>query len=89
MRLIIVLLYVLSTTGPLKVTVVVGTPIPVSRCSVPSEALVKEVMDTYMRALLAMFERHKLAAGENPERRLVFIESDGKPYTFNDISLEK
>lgn len=70
-------------------TVVVGTPIPVSRCTAPSEALVKEVMDTYMRALLAMFERHKLAAGEKPGRRLVFIESDGKPYTFNSISLAK
>lgn len=79
----------LCNAGPLKVTVVVGTPIPVSRCASPSEALVKKMMDTYMMALLAMFERHKEAAGEKPERRLVFIESDGKPYKFNDNSLGK
>ena len=70
-------------------TVVVGTPIPVQRVHAPSEALVKQLMDTYMRALLCMFERHKIAAGEHINRRLILIESDGKPYKFDDIVSEK
>ena len=71
--------------GPLKVTVVIGTPIPVQQESAPSEALVKQLMDSYFRALLRMFERHKIAAGESADRRLVLIESDGKPYKIDDI----
>ena len=65
---------------------IVGVPIPIDRCAAPSEALVKEMMDVYMHTLLAMFDRHKVAAGERPERRLVLIESDGKPYKFNDVT---
>lgn len=76
-------------SGPLKVTVIVGVPIPIVQCAAPSEALVKETMDVYMHALLAMFDRHKLAAGERPERRLVLIESDGKPYKFKDVDAIK
>lgn len=68
-------------------TVVVGIPIPVERVIAPSEALVKQLMDSYFRALLCMFERHKMAAGEKANRRLVLIESDGKPYKFNDITI--
>ena len=71
--------------GPLKVTVVIGTPIPIQQESAPSEALVKQLMDSYFRALLRMFEKHKIAAGESADRRLVLIESDGKPYKFDDI----
>ena len=70
--------------GPLKVTVVIGTPIPIQQESAPSEALVKQLMDSYFRALLRMFEKHKIAAGESADRRLVLIESDGKPYKFDD-----
>jgi hypothetical protein len=47
---------------------------------------VKKTMDIYMKALLAMFDKHKVAVGERPERRLVLVESDGKPYIFNDKS---
>ena len=28
-----------------------------------------------------------MAAGEKADRRLVLIESDGKPYKFNDITI--
>ena len=68
----------------MKVTVVVGKPIPITQCTDPSDVLVKKTMDIYMKALLGMFDRHKVAAGERPQRRLVLIEADGKPYTFND-----
>ena len=68
-------------------TVVVGTPIPVDRVLAPSEAMVKQLMDTYMRSLLAMYGRHKEACGERKNRRLVLIESDGKPYKFDDIAV--
>jgi Diacylglycerol acyltransferase len=76
----------LNITGPLKITVVVGRPIPITQCAAPSDALVKKTMDIYMKALLAMFDKHKVAVGERPERRLVLVESDGKPYIFNDKS---
>lgn len=50
--------------------------------------LFKELMDRYMSALLTMFERHKIATGERPDRKLVLLEAEGKPYRFEGIKLE-
>jgi hypothetical protein len=80
--------FYLPIPRPRKVTVIVGRPIPVLRVSDPSDAVVKATLDTYLRALLEMYDRHRVAAGEPPGRKLIFIEDphSGKHHKFGSIS---
>jgi 1-acyl-sn-glycerol-3-phosphate acyltransferase len=80
-------LFYLPIPRPRKVTVVVGAPIPVERVAEPTDALVKQTMDVYMRALLDMYEKHRVAAGERLDRRLVLLDGKGQEYQFGDISV--
>lgn len=55
------------------VTVVVGTPISVTKCEKPSEEDVGKVKQAYVAQLQRLFDKYREEAGELPERRLVFI----------------
>ena len=54
----------------------------------PSESIVKETLDTYMRALLDMYERHRGPAGEHPNRKLVLMETRDKTFRFGNQVLK-
>lgn len=54
-------------------TVVVGSPIPVTKCAHPAEADVLKVKEQYIAQLQRMFEKFKEEAGELPDRRIVFV----------------
>ena len=61
-------------------------PFPLLVCKIvdPSEAIVKETLDQYMRALLDMYERHREVAGERPNRKIVLMETRDKKFRFGN-----
>ena len=63
-------------------------PLLVCKIVDPSEAIVKETLDTYMRALLDMYERHREVAGERPNRKLVLMETRDKKFRFGNTVLK-
>ena len=63
-------------------TVVVGRPIAIPHNPNPTPEEVHVVYEIYLKSLVDMFERHKLAAGEPPSRRLVLVNGDGSAYQF-------
>jgi hypothetical protein len=65
-----------------KVTVVVGRPIAIPHNPNPTPEEVHVVYEIYLKSLVDMFERHKLAAGEPCTRRLVLVNGDGSAYQF-------
>lgn len=76
------LLY-LPIPRPNKVTVVVGTPIPVEHQQEPSNDYVKKIAAIYLKALLTLDEKYHMEADEKL-RRIKLIDGFGNPHMFDD-----